>query len=96
VHHGQVIYADWLRGFGLLLVIDHGDGYMSLYGHNQALLKEVGEWVGPDDVVALSGSATGTDIVGEDGDEDGGRLYFALRRNGTPLNPMPWLAAGPG
>jgi septal ring factor EnvC (AmiA/AmiB activator) len=96
VHHGQVVYADWLRGFGLLLVIDHGDGYMSLYGHNQALLKEVGEWVGPDDVVALSGSASGTDIVGEDSDEDGGRLYFALRRNGTPLNPMPWLAAGPG
>lgn len=96
VHHGQVVYADWLRGFGLLLVIDHGDGYMSLYGHNQALLKEVGEWVGPDDVVALSGSASGTDIVGKDSDEDGGRLYFALRRNGTPLNPMPWLAAGPG
>jgi septal ring factor EnvC (AmiA/AmiB activator) len=45
VHHGRVVYADWLRGFGLLLVIDHGDGYMTLYGHNQTLLKEVGEWI---------------------------------------------------
>jgi len=95
VHHGQVVYADWLRGFGLLLVIDHGDGYMSLYGHNQALLKEVGEWVDPDDVVALSGSVSGPDIVGHGGDGDEGRLYFALRRNGTPLNPLPWLARGP-
>lgn len=95
VHHGQVVYSDWLRGFGLLLVIDHGDGYMSFYGHNQALLKEVGEWVGPDDVVALSGTIAGTDSKG-DGDDDGGRLYFALRRDGTSLNPLPWLAAGPG
>lgn len=97
VHNGQVVYADWLRGFGLLLVIDHGDGYMSLYGHNQALLKEVGEWVGPDEVVALSGAAPGSELVGDGSDDDdGGRLYFALRRNGTPLNPLPWLAAGPG
>ncbi len=95
VHHGQVVYADWLRGFGLLLVLDHGDGYLSLYGHNQALLKEVGEWVGPDEVVALSGTAPGTDIAG-DRAADGGRLYFALRRNGKPLNPSPWLVAGPG
>jgi septal ring factor EnvC (AmiA/AmiB activator) len=86
VHHGQVIHADWLRGFGLLLVIDHGDGYMSLYGHNQSLLKEVGEWVGPDDVIALSGSIDG--VIS--GDEPG-QLYFALRRHGTPIDPVPWF-----
>jgi septal ring factor EnvC (AmiA/AmiB activator) len=95
VHHGQVVYADWLRGFGLLMVIDHGDGYMTLYGHNQALLKDVGEWVGPDDVVALSGTPSGTDITTAGGDA-GGRLYFALRRDGTPLNPTTWFARGPG
>jgi septal ring factor EnvC (AmiA/AmiB activator) len=94
VHHGQVVYADWLRGFGLLLVIDHGDGYMTLYGHNQTLLKEVGEWVGPDDVVALSGTPSGTHISSSSGHD--GRLYFAFRRNGTPLDPTPWLAPGSG
>jgi septal ring factor EnvC (AmiA/AmiB activator) len=95
VHHGQVVYADWLRGFGLLLVIDHGDGYMTFYGHNQVLLKEAGEWVGPDDVVALSGTPSGTDIETASGDA-GGRLYFAIRRDGKPLNPAPWLASGGG
>lgn len=96
VHHGQVVYADWLRGFGLLLVVDHGDGYMSFYGHNQALLKEVGEWVDPDDVVALSGTVSRTDMHGDGAERARGRLYFALRRNGKPVNPAPWLAAGPG
>jgi septal ring factor EnvC (AmiA/AmiB activator) len=94
VHHGQVVYADWLRGFDLLLVVDHGDGYMSFYGHNQALLKEVGEWVGPGDAIALAGTGSGTDIV-QGSDDAAGRLYFALRREGSPLNPAPWLAAGP-
>ncbi|MEJ2694682.1 MAG: peptidoglycan DD-metalloendopeptidase family protein [Candidatus Thiodiazotropha sp.] len=52
IHHGRVAFADWLRGFGLLLIIDHGDGFMSLYGHNQSLFKETGEWVEPGEVVA--------------------------------------------
>lgn len=96
VHHGQVVYADWLRGFGLLVVVDHGGGYMTLYGHNQALLKEVGEWVDPDDVLALSGTVSRTDIDSSSADAAAGRLYFALRRDGAPVDPAPWLAADSG
>lgn len=81
VYDGRVLYADWLRGFGMLLVIDHGDGYMSLYGHNEALLKEVGEWVAAGEVVALSGNSGGRDDP---------VLYFAIRRNGEPLDPATW------
>lgn len=81
VHHGRVIYADWLRGFGLLLVIDHGDGYMSLYGHNQTLLKEVGEWIDTGEIIALTGASGGSGSLG---------LYFALRYQGKPLNPERW------
>lgn len=81
VHHGRVVYADWLRGFGLLLVIDHGEGYMTLYGHNQTLLKEVGEWVATGDVIALTGASGGSGNLG---------LYFALRRQGAPLDPEQW------
>ncbi len=84
VHHGQVVYADWLRGFGLLLVIDHDDGYMSLYGHNQTLLKETGEWVADGEVIALAGVSGYPHTSG---------LYFALRHRGNPLNPHPWFAA---
>jgi septal ring factor EnvC (AmiA/AmiB activator) len=83
VHGGQVVYADWLRGFGLLLVIDHHDGYMSIYGHNQSLLKEPGEWVGSGETIALAG-------VSGDGKRDG--LYFALRHRGEPLDPRLWCA----
>jgi septal ring factor EnvC (AmiA/AmiB activator) len=81
VHHGRVVYADWLRGFGLLLVIDHGDGYMTLYGHNQALLKEVGEWIATGEVIALTGASGGSGNSG---------LYFALRYQGKPLDPELW------
>ncbi len=81
IHQGRVVYADWLRGFGLLAVIDHGDGYLSLYGHNQTLLKEVGEWVGTGDPIALSGSSGG---------QDTGQLYFALRHRGQPQDPRVW------
>lgn len=87
VHHGRVLYADWLRGFGLLAIIDHGDGYMSLYGHNQTLLKEVGEWVAAGDVIALSGSSGG---------QHAGQLYFAIRHRGQPQDPRVWCSALPG
>jgi murein hydrolase activator len=84
VKDGRVIHADWLRGFGLLIVIDHGDGYMTLYGHNEALLREVGEWVATGDSIALSGKS-------------GGRpesvLYFAIRHNGRPQDPAVWCAS---
>ncbi len=87
IHHGRVVYADWLRGFGLLLVIDHGDGYMSLYGHNQTLLKEVGEWVGSGDLIALSGASGG---------QDANALYFAIRRHGEPVDPAQWCRKDSG
>lgn len=81
IHHGRVVYADWFRGSGLLLIIDHGDGYMSLYAHNQALLREVGEWV-----------TAGTPIsaVGNTGGLARAALYFEIRHNGKPTNPASW------
>lgn len=81
VHHGRVAFADWLRGFGLLLIIDHGDGYMSLYGHNQSLFKDTGEWVEPGEAVALMGSSGGQESPG---------VYFGIRHNGRAVNPKKW------
>jgi septal ring factor EnvC (AmiA/AmiB activator) len=82
IHHGRVVFADWFRGSGLLLIIDHGDGYMSLYGHNESLLRDVGEWVS-------AGSAIAT--VGSSGGLDDSALYFEIRENGKPTNPTRWL-----
>ncbi|MGD8914766.1 MAG: peptidoglycan DD-metalloendopeptidase family protein [Candidatus Thiodiazotropha sp.] len=81
IHHGRVAFADWLRGFGLLLIIDHGDGYLSLYGHNQSLFKETGEWVEPGEVVAQVGNSGGRTKSG---------IYFGIRHNGQPKNPIQW------
>lgn len=81
IHHGRVVYADWFRGSGLLLIIDHGDGYMSLYAHNQALLREVGEWV-------TAGTPIST--VGNSGGLAEAALYFEIRHNGKPTNPARW------
>jgi len=81
IHHGRVVYADWLRGSGLLLIIDHSDGYMSLYAHNESLLREVGEWV-------TAGTPVST--VGNTGGEDQTALYFEIRHNGKPTNPAQW------
>jgi len=81
VHPGRVVYADWLRGFGLILIIEHDDDYMTLYGHNQTLFKEPGEWVAAGDTIALSGSSGGRASPG---------LYFAVRYRGRPLNPEQW------
>jgi len=80
-----VVFADWFRGSGLLLIIDHGEGYMSLYANNQALLRDVGEWV-------TAGSAIAT--VGNSGGQSDAALYFEIRHNGKPVNPGPWLAGG--
>ncbi len=85
IHHGRVIFADWLRGFGLLIILDHGNGYMSLYGHNQVLFKDVGEWVGPAEVIAGIGNSGGQAQTG---------LYFEIRHNGKPQDPQKWVAAG--
>jgi murein hydrolase activator len=81
IHHGRVVYADWLRGSGLLLIVDHGDGYMSLYAHNESLLREVGEWV-------TAGTPIST--VGNSGGEEQSALYFEIRHNGKPTNPANW------
>lgn len=82
VHHGRIVFSDWLRGFGLLIIVDHGEGFMSLYGYNQALLKETGEWVSQGDVLASSGSSGGQNDAG---------LYFEIRHQGKPENPLRWL-----
>jgi septal ring factor EnvC (AmiA/AmiB activator) len=82
VHYGRVIFSDYLRGHGLLLIIDHGDGYMSLYGHNETLLKAVGEWVSAREKVATIGNSGGQTQVG---------LYFEIRHKGAPINPQSWL-----
>lgn len=85
VHHGRVVFADYLRGHGLLLILDHGSGFMSLYAHNQALYREVGEWVDAGQVIAT---------VGSSGGQSRSALYFELRHQGRPANPQKWLAKG--
>jgi septal ring factor EnvC (AmiA/AmiB activator) len=82
VSHGRVVFADWLRGYGLLLIVDHGDGYLSLYGCNESLLKDVGDWVDTNEVVATSGASGGRKTPG---------LYFELRHDGKPLDARAWL-----
>lgn len=80
---GRVVFSDWLRGFGLLLIIDHGDKYMTLYGNNQSLLKAVGETVSAGELIALSG---------DQGIKQAAGLYFELRHKGNPTDPAKWLA----
>jgi septal ring factor EnvC (AmiA/AmiB activator) len=82
IAHGRVAYADWLRGYGLLLIIDHGDEYMSLYAHNEALMRDVGDWVSPGEVIALAGRSGG---VSEPA------LYFELRAGGQTVDPAGWI-----
>ncbi|ANB16490.1 murein hydrolase activator EnvC family protein [Dokdonella koreensis] len=82
VAHGRIVFADWFKGYGLLLIVDHGDDYLSLYGYNEALLKEVGDWVAPGEVVARSGVSGGQAV---------GSLYFELRHKGKPVDPRAWL-----
>ncbi len=82
VHHGRVIYADWLQGMGLLVIIEHGSGYLSLYGHNQDVVAEVGEWVTPGTVIAH---------VGDSGGQAAPGLYFEIRKAGKPIDPGSWI-----
>ena len=81
IFRGRVAYADWLRGFGLLIILEHGDGYMTLYGHNQSLYKEAGDWVEAGQTIAGSGSTGGPSEPG---------LYFEIRHNGEPRDPLEW------
>ncbi|UVL56700.1 murein hydrolase activator EnvC [Pseudomonas sp. B21-035] len=84
VHGGRVVFADWLRGAGLLVILDHGNGYLSLYGHNQSLLKSAGD-------VVKAGEAIST--VGNSGGQDSSGLYFAIRQQGRPSDPAQWCRA---
>jgi len=81
VHGGRVVFADWLRGAGLLVILDHGNGYLSLYGHNQSLLKSAGD-------IVKAGEAIST--VGDSGGQDSAGLYFAIRQQGRPTDPSQW------
>lgn len=81
IHHGRVVYADWLRGSGLLLILDHGEGYMSLYAHNESLLRDVGDWV-------TAGTPIAT--VGASGGRERAALYFEIREGGKPVDPARW------
>lgn len=85
VFRGRVAYADWLRGFGLLLILDHGDGYMTLYGHNQTLHRQVGDWVEAGQPIAAAGRT---------GDAPASGVYFEIRHNGKPNDPLQWCARG--
>ena len=87
VYHGRVAFADWLAGMGLLVIVDHGEGYMTLYGYNETILKNAGDWVAPGDVIAT---------VGDSGGQSEAGLYFEVRRGTQPLNPRRWVTRRPG
>jgi len=87
ISHGRVAYADWLRGYGMLVIIDHGEGYMTLYGYNETILKNTGDWVAPGDVIAT---------VGDSGGQTQSSLYFEIRRGTQPVNPQQWITRRPG
>jgi murein hydrolase activator len=82
VYRGRIIYADWLPGLGLLTIVDHGDGYLSLYGHNDRLYKAVGDTVSAGDVIAASGDSGGSARP---------QLYFEIRKGSRPVDPGPWF-----
>ena len=84
VHAGRVVYADWLPGLGLLVIVDHGMGYMSLYGHNEAILTESGAGVAAGQPIAQ---------VGDSGGQRQSALYFEIREDGDPIDPRPWMSA---
>ena len=82
VHGGDIIYADWLRGQGLLMVVDHGEGWLSLYAQNHSLLRGVGDRVGAGDIIAKAGASGGSETSG---------LYFEIRHRGEPVDPSKWI-----
>jgi septal ring factor EnvC (AmiA/AmiB activator) len=82
---GRVVFADWLRGFGNLIIVDHGSGYMSLYGNNESLFKRTGEEIRAGDVIASTGNSGGNPETG---------LYFELRHQSRPFNPLEWCKIG--
>jgi len=81
IFRGQVLFADFLKGFGLLMIVDHGDDHISLYGHNELLYKKVGDAVDTDETISKTGTTGGLKSHG---------LYFEIRNNTTPVNPKTW------
>ena len=79
---GRVVFSDWMRGVGNLLILDHGQGYLTIYGNNESLLKSVGDPVGAGDVVATLGASGGTQETG---------LYFEIRHEGRAFDPLTWV-----
>ncbi|MCW9012541.1 MAG: peptidoglycan DD-metalloendopeptidase family protein [Gammaproteobacteria bacterium] len=84
ISHGRVAFADWLQGYGFITIIDHKDGYMSLYGYNQALYKQAGDWIEAGEVIAT---------VGDSGGQADSGLYFEIRHLGKPINPNRWCSS---
>ena len=87
VYHGRVEFADWLAGMGLLVIVNHGEGYMTLYGYNETTLKTTGDWVAPGEVIAT---------VGDSGGQAQPGLYFEIRKGTQPVNPRQWITRRPG
>ncbi len=87
VYHGRIAFADWLAGMGLLVIVDHGEGYMTLYGYNETILKDTGDWVAPGDVIAT---------VGDSGGQQRSSVYFELRKGTKPVDPRQWITRRPG
>ncbi|KUJ83788.1 ATPase [Microbulbifer flavimaris] len=81
IHRGRVVFSDYLRGQGMLMILDHGDGYMSLYAHNQSLTRSIGEWVERGDMIARTGNSGGIEHTG---------VYFEIRHRGKPQDPTIW------
>jgi murein hydrolase activator len=79
---GRVVYAEWMRGFGNLLIVDHGEAYLSIYANNESLLKQVGDTVGAGDAVATTGASGGNEETG---------LYFEMRHLGRAFDPLRWV-----
>ena len=84
ISHGRIAFADWLQGFGFITIVDHGDGYMSLYGHSESLFKQTGDWVLAGEVIATAGDSGGQPDSG---------VYFEIRSRGKPVNPEHWCIA---
>ena len=87
IYHGRIAFSDWLAGMGLLIIVDHGDGFMTLYGYNETTLKSAGDWVAPGDVIATVGDSGGQQQTG---------LYFEVRQGTRPMNPRTWVSRQPG